>query len=415
MVVIDLRGTKCWTSCANGSPWSLSTNRDLYHPTPLRASLAFLRSMSPSGLFSSPTPYYLCIDGLRYAQSYEPRPSDATHDLQTSQRSDVAVSKRDSVMLLPLRRECSTSSISPNHGGGAHRIFGKQPSSAVSEFSVQSGQRLSVMVRFVSPPLRTTNKLKQDPLSPDWMQNVSSREMEEARRRDSVSTFYSSPLYSRQPSLSVAERNYQIQEATFRTSGNAKAMFYRDPPPWTALDQCKPASTSWVGPKKKNIDKVSVDMNSEKARLMAAWQTSLIKEKGKKKENMSLPTPERLQDTLKGGNPFRRKSDSTSTRRPAVVASETDTVPPSLLGTSNSAVPPKRVRPISALYVPDLPEGEKKKLAAATRMETRQSLPGSATSSKIGRSGGKEVQGPPAKKAKTFDMKSWLQPKPKMG
>lgn len=68
----DLRGTKCSSSATTlrGTGWSLSADDDLYHPTPLRASLAFLSAKEVDGsFFSSRSPYHLCIDTLHHPNS----------------------------------------------------------------------------------------------------------------------------------------------------------------------------------------------------------------------------------------------------------------------------------------------------------------------------------------------------------
>ncbi|KAK0240148.1 hypothetical protein EDD85DRAFT_824464 [Armillaria nabsnona] len=77
LAVLDLRGTKCTvSSCTH--PWSVSSNPDLYHPTPLRTSLTILSSLMPPPckMFSSSSVFNLYIDTVEYAHPHRSKFKD---------------------------------------------------------------------------------------------------------------------------------------------------------------------------------------------------------------------------------------------------------------------------------------------------------------------------------------------------
>ena len=81
MDILDLRGTKCTPNASSTSQtFRPGFAQELYYPTPIRRSLAFLSSSN--GLFSSPEPFILHITSLHHkSQRHVPSSPLVTQDV----------------------------------------------------------------------------------------------------------------------------------------------------------------------------------------------------------------------------------------------------------------------------------------------------------------------------------------------
>lgn len=114
LAVLDLRGTKCTvSSCTH--PWSVSSNPDLYHPTPLRTSLTILSSLLPSlyKMFSSSSVFNLYIDTVQYDHPHRSKSKDESRSKTLNGKGrcgETAVGlENTAITLLPHKKDIPNS------------------------------------------------------------------------------------------------------------------------------------------------------------------------------------------------------------------------------------------------------------------------------------------------------------------
>ncbi|KAJ7774623.1 hypothetical protein DFH07DRAFT_800255 [Mycena maculata] len=256
--ILDLRGTKCHSDTFHPTfQPAPQTKYEFYNPTPLRLSVALLRS--ESGLFSSPNLFALYINTLHHPPSTE-RPARETR---------------------PTEDVCVTFST------GSHFVVGtsKEAPEPVARKGLGHFGR------------------EKKPQSDTLFERIAGEELTAHSRKQNVMSFYhlGLPVTPRNPS-----RGYTYPpEAPLPPSGkDAQLMLYRPPPPWAALEVTTPDVHL---AKPTGAPEVVTGVSKRKRGEMAEYARQLTEKRRKIQERKAAPAAPAPETVALSRNPFRRK------------------------------------------------------------------------------------------------------------
>ncbi|KAJ7449801.1 hypothetical protein FB451DRAFT_1410604 [Mycena latifolia] len=365
--ILDLRGTKCRSDTFRSTfrP-AAPTEQSLYHPTPLRLSVALLPC--PDGLFSSQNVFTLHINTLHH-------PPTAERPATRSTRIDEDI--------------CVTLSA------GSDQIF-----VGSSKEAPQPRKRLWRFAHDRKPEVEAYNSLDYVPgrsqshhrdfIDYAVHNRIAEQELSAHARKQDVLSFYR----SEQASARVRSWGYAYPpEAPMAPSAkDALLMLYRPPPPWAALEAVAP-DVSLAKPASLPVVVVSDRKRAE----MAEYAEQQLSEKRRKIQRTSgeRPAASAPETVPLSRNPFRRK------------VNKPEPLPEQPSATS------KPMKAISSIAPPTLPANSQPMMMQKRSQDAlgQPTLPRARLSSLLDSEPGTNREKPPPAKDKqipgTFNWGSW--------
>ncbi|KAJ7685168.1 hypothetical protein DFH06DRAFT_1157677 [Mycena polygramma] len=276
--ILDVRGTQCQSNTffPTFQP-APSTEHPLYHPTPLRLSVALLASTGK--LFSSPNVFTLYINTLHHPPTAERPVAQATHgedDCVTfiSGSSRVVVGSSAEVPephkrhpVRPPNRERK-----PNFENGGSRLASS--GSYMPDFALQN--------------------------------RIAEQETDVHAARQDIMSFYHS-VHVAPPRNSFRGYKYPLEGPLPPSPKDAQLMLYRLPPPWAALEATTPDVQL---PKPAALPEVVTGVSTRKKAEMEEYVTQLNEKRRKVQvaEAAAGRTVLAAETAPLSRNPFRRKA-----------------------------------------------------------------------------------------------------------
>ncbi|KAJ7109367.1 hypothetical protein C8R44DRAFT_802332 [Mycena epipterygia] len=318
--ILDLRGTRCHPDAFfptfNPAP---HTEHNIYHPTPLRLSIALLSSTR--GLFSSPNVFALHVNALYHpATAKRPETEGKPVDRVTfsTGSSQFFVGSSEEVLKARTRPGRLVREQNP-------QLLGNCPcAGCVTGTSICVSRRGSVPIRFPDYTLHN---------------DIADQEISAHATKQDILSFYrseSAPSAPRNPSRTY---RYPSESPLPPSAKDALLMLYRPPPPWAALQATTPNIQL---AKHLDVPAVVTGLSKRKKAEMEQLNEKYAEqfhEKRRRIQELDVPAPSAPETAPLSRNPFRRKF---SQQGP-------------LPGASSSSSKP--LKPISSIPAPPLTTG----------------------------------------------------------